>query len=141
MSPAPTTRKAAASSAKSKKKEGFRSPGAKEVEGNAAVLAAIARMPEPWRSMGGRLHTLIVATAPSLAPRTWYGAPAYTGADGYVLVYFRGGDKFKERYMTLAFNDTAQLDDGQMWPISFALSSLTPADEARIAGLIQKALG
>lgn len=109
-------------------------------EGESAVLAAIAAMPEPYRSLGRRLHALIMANAPALAPKTWYGMPAYA-RDGRVVCFFRGGDKFKERYMTLGFNEDAKLDDGAMWPVAFALTDLTAAEEARIAALVRKAAG
>ena len=104
------------------------------------MLAAIAAMPEPYRTMGERLHTIITASAPVLTPRTWYGMPAYA-RNGRVICFFRGADKFKERYMTLGFNDAAHLDDGAMWPVAFALKDLTPAGEERIAALVRKAVG
>jgi len=110
-----------------------------KVDGEKAVLAAVAAMPEPYRAMGDRLHALIMASAPELSPRTWYGMPAYS-KDGNVVCFFRGGEKFKERYMTLGFNDVARLDEGHLWPISFALTELTPADLNRIAGLVKKAV-
>lgn len=113
---------------------------AKKADGESAVLAAIAAMPEPYRAMGKRLHAIIKASAPSLSPKTWYGMPAYANKDGMVVCFFRGGDKFKERYMTLGFNDEANLDEGHMWPISFALKELTTAEEARIGALVKKAV-
>ncbi|HEY5983481.1 MAG TPA: DUF1801 domain-containing protein, partial [Anaerolineales bacterium] len=97
-------------------------------------------MPEPDRSMGKRLHAIITANAPSLAPKTWYGMPAYT-RDGKVVCFFQGASKFNARYATLGFNDSARLDDGSMWPTAFALKQLTPADEARIIALVKKAVG
>jgi len=109
------------------------------VEGEGEVLARIAAMPEPYRTMGKRLHAIIRASAPTLSPRTWYGMPAYT-KDGEVVVFFRDGAKFKERYMTLGFNDSAKLDEGRMWPIYFALTELTAADEARVTSLVKKAV-
>jgi len=108
-------------------------------DGEKAVLTIIAAMPEPYRAMGERIHAIITANAPSLSPRVWYGMPAYT-KDGKVLCFFRGGDKFKERYMTLGFNDVANLDEGHMWPIAFAPSELTATEEARIAALVRKAV-
>lgn len=108
-------------------------------EGESAVLAAIAAMPEPYRAMGERIHAIIRANAPTLSPRTWYGMPAYS-KDGKVLCFFRSGQKFKERYMTLGFNDNADLDDGRMWPIAFALTGLTPDEEARIGALVKRAV-
>ena len=103
------------------------------------VLAKIAEMPEPDRVMAERLHALIKATAPALAPKTWYGMPAYA-KDGKVLCYFQSAHKFKSRYATFGFNDTASLDDGAMWPVAFALKELTAADEATIAALVEKAV-
>jgi uncharacterized protein YdhG (YjbR/CyaY superfamily) len=111
---------------------------AKKADDEAAVLAAIAALPEPYRSIGERLHTIIKASAPVLAPRLWYGMPAYA-KDGKVLCFFRGADKFKERYMTLGFNDVANLDEGHLWPIAFALTELTAEVEAEIGALVQKA--
>jgi hypothetical protein len=114
-------------------------PGADKADGESAVLAAIAAMPEPYRAMGGRLHAIIKASAPVLSAKLWYGMPAYA-RDGKVVCFFRGADKFKERYMTLGFNDEANLDEGSMWPIAFALTELTAAEEARIAALVKKAV-
>ena len=113
-------------------------PPADKADGESAVLAAIAAMPEPYRGVGKRLHAIIKASAPVLSPRAWYGMPAYT-KDGKVVCFFRGADKFKERYMTLGFNDKANLDEGNMWPVAFALKDLTAAEEARIAALVRKA--
>jgi len=110
-----------------------------KADGESAVLAAIAAMTEPDRAMGARLHAIITASAPALAPKTWYGMPAYA-KDGKVVCFFRGGDKFKERYLTLGFNDVANLDEGALWPIAFALTELTAAEEARIAALVKKAV-
>jgi len=115
-------------------------PHAPGGEGESAALAAIAAMPEPYRTMGGRLHTIIRTSAPVLAPRTWYGMPAYA-RNGKVICFFRGGDKFRERYMTLGFNEDANLDDGAMWPVAFALTDLAATEEARIAALVRKAVG
>ena len=113
-------------------------PHTDKADGESSVLAAIAAMPQPYRAMGERLHTLIKANAPVLSPKTWYGMPAYA-KDGTIICFFRGTDKFKERYMTLGFNDKAKLDEGAMWPIAFALTKLTAAEEARIAVLVKKA--
>jgi uncharacterized protein YdhG (YjbR/CyaY superfamily) len=107
--------------------------------GEKAVLAKIAEMPEPDRAMGERLHALIKATAPGLTPKTWYGMPAYA-KDGKVVCYFTPASKFKERYATFGFNATANLDEGNMWPTSFALKKLTAAEEKRIAALVKKAV-
>jgi uncharacterized protein YdhG (YjbR/CyaY superfamily) len=103
------------------------------------VLAKIAEMPEPDRAMATRLHELINASAPALSPKTWYGMPAYA-KEGKVLCYFTPASKFKERYATFGFNATANLDEGSMWPTSFALKKLTAADEKRIAALVKKAV-
>jgi uncharacterized protein YdhG (YjbR/CyaY superfamily) len=117
-----------------------RGPGAGEADGEGEVLAKIAEMPEPDRAMAERLHEIIKARAPTLAPRTWYGMPAYA-KDGKVLCFFQSRRKFKTRYATFGFNDRANLDEGTMWPVAFALMELTPADEARIAALVKKAMG
>ena len=112
----------------------------KKAEDEAAVLAAIAAMPEPDRALGERLHAVITASAPALAPKTWYGMPAYANEDGKVVCFFRDRQKFKERYMTLGFNDLAKLDEGSMWPISFALNELTAAEEDKIGAIVKKAV-
>ena len=108
-------------------------------DGESDVLAAIAKMPEPDRTMGKRLHALIKASAPDLAPKTWYGMPAYA-KDGKVVCFFRGAHKFKERYAMFGFNDPANLDDGSMWPIAFALKKVSEAEEKKIGALLKKAL-
>jgi hypothetical protein len=110
-----------------------------KADGESAVLAAIAAMPEPYRSMGERLHAIIKASAPALSPKLWYGMPAYA-KDGKVVCFFRSGEKFKERYMTLGFNQEANLDEGSMWPVAFALMELTAGEEARIGALVKKAV-
>jgi len=110
-----------------------------KADGEGAVLAKIAAMPEPYRTMGERLHAIIKASAPTLSPRVWYGMPGYA-KDGTVICFFRGGQMFKERYMTLGFNTKANLDEGAMWPIAFALKDLTATEEARIALLVKKAV-
>ncbi|WP_019177276.1 iron chaperone [Methanomassiliicoccus luminyensis] len=112
---------------------------AKQAEGESAVLDVIAAMPGEYRAMGERPHAVIMASVPSLTPRLWYGMPAYA-KDGKIVCFFRAGEKFKERYMTLGFNDVANLDEGVMWPVAFALKDLTPAEEARIADLVKKAV-
>lgn len=109
--------------------------------GETGLLEAIAAMQEPSRTMGMRLHEIIRASAPALSPRTWYGMPAYADKNGKVICFFRGMEKFKERYMTLGFNQEATLDEGNMWPVAFALIKLTPAEEAKIAELVKKAVG
>jgi uncharacterized protein YdhG (YjbR/CyaY superfamily) len=109
-------------------------------DAEAEVLAKIDEMPEPDRSMGKKLHKMVKENGPDLTPRTWYGMPAYA-KDGKILCFFQAASKFDARYATLGFNDTANLDDGTMWPTSFALTELTAADEARIAALVRKAVG
>ena len=109
-------------------------------EGEEALLAKIAEMPEPDRVMAERLHAIITASAPDLSPKTWYGMPAYANEDGKVVCYFTAASKFKSRYATFGFNDDANLDDGNMWPTSFALTKLTAADEARIGALVKQAV-
>ena len=104
-----------------------------------AVLAAIAEMPEPDRAMAKRLHAIVKASAPALSPKTWYGMPAYANKDGKVVCFFQSADKFKARYATFGFNDAANLDEGAMWPTSFALKELTAAEEAKIGKLVKKA--
>ena len=104
-----------------------------------AVLEAIAEMPMKDRAMGKRIHAIVKATSPDLAPKTWYGMPAYA-KDGKVICFFQSADKFKARYATFGFNDTANLDEGSMWPTSWALTKLTPADEKKIAALVKKAV-
>ncbi|CUS02040.2 conserved protein of unknown function [Candidatus Promineifilum breve] len=108
-------------------------------EGESALLAKIAEMPEPERAMAQRLHEIITATAPALWPKTWYGMPAYA-KDGKILCFFQSAQKFDARYATLGFNDVAKLDDGAMWPTSFALREMTADVEARIAALVAKAV-
>jgi uncharacterized protein YdhG (YjbR/CyaY superfamily) len=104
-----------------------------------AVLAAIAEMPARDRAMAKRLHAIVKASAPGLSPKTWYGMPAYA-KDGKVVCYFQSAHKFKSRYATFGFNDTANLDEGTMWPTSFALTKLTAAEEAKIGALVKKAV-
>jgi uncharacterized protein YdhG (YjbR/CyaY superfamily) len=116
-----------------------RGPGAAKADGESDVLAKIAEMPEPDRAMAERLHALIKASAPALSPRTWYGMPAYA-KDGKVVCYFQSAHKFKSRYATFGFSDKAKLDEGAMWPTSFALKELTAAEEARIGALVKKAV-
>lgn len=109
-------------------------------EGEAALLAKIAEMEGADRALAERLHAIVKATAPGLSPRTWYGMPAYA-KDGKVVCFFQSARKFKSRYATLGFADTARLDDGAMWPTAFAVTELTPAVEERIAALIERAAG
>lgn len=113
---------------------------AKQEEEANAVLAKIAELPEPDRTMATRLHAIITANAPTLAPRLWYGMPAYA-KDDKVICFFQSAQKFNTRYATLGFSDTAMLDDGVMWPTAFALTELTPAAEAQVAALVRRAVG
>ena len=113
---------------------------ARRADGEEALLAKIAEMPKPDRAMAERLHAIITASAPDLSPKTWYGMPAYANEDGKVVCYFTAASKFKSRYATFGFNDDANLDDGTMWPVSFALTKLTAADEARIGALVKQAV-
>jgi uncharacterized protein YdhG (YjbR/CyaY superfamily) len=121
------------------KGEARRGPRAGKADAESAVLAKIAEMPAPDRSMAERLHAIIKASAPVLSPKLWYGMPAYA-KDGKVVCFFQAADKFNSRYATFGFNDDANLDEGTMWPTAFALTELTAADEARIAALVKKAV-
>ncbi len=121
------------------KAEARRGPRTDKADGESAVLAKIAEMPEPDRAMAKRLHAIIKASAPALSPRTWYGMPAYA-KDGKVVCFFQSAHKFKSRYATFGFNDSANLDKGAMWPTSFALTELTAAEEAKIGELVKKAV-
>ncbi len=111
----------------------------KKADGASDVLARIAEMPEPDRGLAERLHAIVKESAPELTPKTWYGMPAYA-KDGRVVCFFQSSQKFKTRYSTLGFSDQANLDDGAMWPTSFALTELTAADEARVAALVKQAV-
>ena len=123
-------------------KERIRELRADKGDGESAVLAKIAEMPEPDRTMAKRLHAIIKESAPALSPRLWYGMPAYAkdGKDGKVVCFFQTAQKFKTRYATFGFSDKANLDEGAMWPTTFALKALTAAEEARIATLVKKAV-
>ncbi len=134
-----------------RKKEGFTAEEkaamrarAKELkskqDGESAVQAALAEMSPKDRALGKRVHALVMKSAPELTPKTWYGMPAYANKDGKVVCFFRDAGKFKERYAMFGFNDSASLDDGAMWPVAFALTKLTKADEARIAKLVKQAV-
>jgi uncharacterized protein YdhG (YjbR/CyaY superfamily) len=116
-----------------------RGRGAGKADGEKEVLAKIAEMSKPDRAIAERLHAVLEANAPDLAPRTWYGMPAYA-KDGDVVCFFQGAQKFKTRYATLGFSDKANLDEGTMWPVAFALKELTGAEEARIVALVKKAV-
>ena len=111
---------------------------ADKADGESAVLAKIAEMLGPDRALGGRLHAIIKASAPALSPRLWYGMPAYA-KDGKVVCFFQSAQKFNTRYATFGFSDAANLDEGAVWPVAFALTKLTPAEEARIGTLVKKA--
>jgi uncharacterized protein YdhG (YjbR/CyaY superfamily) len=134
-----------------KKKEGFTAEEkaamrarAKELkataDGESAVRDALAAMTPDDRAIGKRIHALVKEAAPELTPKTWYGMPAYANKDGKVVCFFRNAAKFKERYAMFGFNDSAKLDDGSMWPVAFALTKLSKADEARIAKLVKQAV-
>ena len=134
-----------------KKKEGFSAEEkaamrarAKELkadtDGETAVQEALAKMTPADRALGKRIHALVKESAPDLTPKTWYGMPAYANKAGKVVVFFRDAGKFKERYAMLGFNDNANLDDGSMWPIAYALTKPTKADEAKIAKLVRQAV-
>jgi uncharacterized protein YdhG (YjbR/CyaY superfamily) len=121
------------------KAEARRGQGAGKADGESDLLAKIAEMPEPDRAMAKRLHALIKAIAPALSPKTWYGMPAYA-KDGKVVCFFQSAQKFNARYATFGFSDRANLDDGAMWPTSFALKELTATEEARIGALVKRAV-
>ena len=121
------------------KAEGRRGARADQGDGESDVLAKIAEMPEPDRAMAKRLHAIIKTSAPALSSKTWYGMPAYA-KDGKVVCFFQSAQKFKSRYATLGFSDQANLDEGAMWPTSFALKELTAAEEERIGALVKKAV-
>jgi uncharacterized protein YdhG (YjbR/CyaY superfamily) len=114
--------------------------GKLKAEGEADIMEKIGEMPPAEGKMARRLHEIITATAPALSPKTWYGMPAYANADGKVVVFFQGASKFGSRYSTLGFNDTAALDDGQMWPTVFALLTLTAEVEKKVTALVKKAV-
>jgi uncharacterized protein YdhG (YjbR/CyaY superfamily) len=113
---------------------------ATRAEGEAAARDAIAAMPASDRAMGEQIHAIIAEHAPDLAPRTWYGMPGYATQEGKIVCFFRSAQKFNERYATLGFNDSARLDDGTMWPTSYALTELTAEDEKQVAALVKKAV-
>jgi hypothetical protein len=147
------TQKSAKSTASGKKPKGFTDEeraamkeraqelkaAADKADGESAVLAKIAEMSEPDRTMGQRLHAIIKTRAPALSPRLWYGMPAYA-KDGKVVCFFQSAEKFKTRYASLGFSDEAKLDEGALWPVAFALKELTAAEEAKIGALVKKAV-
>ena len=120
-------------------KERIQELKASKADGEGAVLAKIAAMPEPDRAIGKRLHAIVTASAPALSPKLWYGMPAYA-RDDKVVCFFQSAQKFKTRYATFGFSDKANLDDGRLWPIAFALKELTAAEEARIGALVKQAV-
>jgi hypothetical protein len=136
-----STQKSAKSTTKqaAKKASARPSPRADKADGESAVLAKIAEMPEPDRTMGERLHAIIKASAPALSPKLWYGMPAYA-KDGKVICFFQSAEKFNTRYATFGFQHEANLDEGGMWPVAFALKELSAAEEARIGSLVKKAV-
>ena len=148
MSPKKNPRKSASTTAADRKSKGFtdeerdamkeRARELKSEAGESDLLAKIAAMPEPDRAMATRLHAIVTASAPALTPKTWYGMPAYA-RDGDVVCYFQAAAKFKARYATFGFSDKANLDEGAMWPVAFALKELSKAEEARIAALVKRA--
>jgi uncharacterized protein YdhG (YjbR/CyaY superfamily) len=113
---------------------------ARKEDGEKALLAKVAEMPPSDRAMAKKVHSIVKANAPGLTPRTWYGMPAYANDDGKVIIYFQDAAKFDSRYATFGFNDQANLDNGNMWPTSFALTKLTAAEEKKIAALVKKAV-
>ena len=131
-------RAAMQASARERKAASRRDPAEERAEGERDVRAKIAEMPEPDRTMAARIHEIVSATAPDLMPRTYYGMPAFA-KDGKTVCFFKPASKFKERYSTFGFEQKASLDEGSMWPVSFALTELTAADEQRIAALVKKA--
>ena len=153
MSPKSTQKSAKSTTTTSKKSKGFTDDEkaamrnrarelkaeAEKADGESAALAAIAAMQEPDRSMAKRIHAIIKDSAPALLPKTWYGMPSYANKDGKVVCFFQTAQKFNTRYSTFGFNDTANLDEGAMWPVAFALKELTAAEEARINALVKKA--
>ena len=138
----PTTKKKDGFTAEEKAAMRARAKELKATEdGETAVQEALAKMTPKDRALGKRIHAVVKESAPDLTPKTWYGMPAYASKDGKVVVFFRDAAKFKERYAMLGFNDTANLDSGKMWPVAFALTELTAADEKKIAALVKKAVG
>ena len=136
----PAAKKGFTAEEKAAMKERVREMKAGKGDGESALLAKIAAMREPDRGMAKRLHAIVKASAPALSPKTWYGMPAYANDDGKDVCFFQSAQKFKARYATFGFNDAANLDEGTLWPVAFALKELTAADEARIAALVKKAV-
>ena len=136
-----TAEERAAMRERAKEQKAEERAGKNRAAGESAVLAKIAEMAEPDRTMAGRLHEIVKASAPALSPKTWYGMPAYADKDGKVVCFFQSAQKFGARYATLGFSDKANLDEGAMWPTSFALKELGAAEEARIGELVGRAAG
>lgn len=111
-----------------------------KTDGESVVLAAIAKLPEPDRNLAKRIHEIVTKTAPTLVPKTWYGFPAYATKDGKVVCFFQYASKFKTRYSTLGFSDKANLDEGSIWPVTYAVTKITPKEEAKIVELLKKAV-
>jgi uncharacterized protein YdhG (YjbR/CyaY superfamily) len=126
--------------AKEQKAAARRTPRAKKADGESDLLAKIAEMPKSDRVMAERFHAIVKANAPGLSPKTWYGMPAYANEAGKIVCFFQAADKFKARYATFGFDEAANLDEGTMWPTSWALTKLSAADEKRIAALLKKAV-
>lgn len=122
-------------------RERAREMKASAADGESDLLAKIAEMPPSDRAMAERLHAIVKANAPDLSPKTWYGMPAYANKDGKIVCFFQPAAKFKTRYATFGFNDSARLDEGSVWPVAYALKELTAADEERISALVKKAVG
>lgn len=127
--------------AEERKAEARRKKSGKKADGEADLLAKVKEMPKADREIAERIHAIVKENAPNLAPKTWYGMPAYANADGKVVCFFQAAAKFKARYATFGFNDAAKLDEGDLWPTSFAVIKLTAAEEKRIADLVRKAAG
>jgi uncharacterized protein YdhG (YjbR/CyaY superfamily) len=126
--------------AKEQKAAARRTPRAKKADGESDLLAKIAEMPKSDRVMAERFHAIVKANAPGLSPKTWYGMPAYANEAGKIVCFFQAADKFKARYATFGFDEAANLDEGNLWPTSWALTKLTAAEEAKIAALVKKAV-
>ncbi len=122
-------------------KEALEERNSEKNEGEGAVLAKIARLPEPDRSLAKKVHAIIMKAGPTLTPRLWYGMPAYSSSEGKTICWFQDAHKFKARYASLGFSDKAKLDEGPMWPVAFAIGQLNASSEARIAALVKKAVG
>lgn len=139
-SPGFTDEEKAAMRVRAKELKAEERAGRDRAAGEKAVLAAISALKEPDRSMAKRLHEIITVSAPALAPKTWYGMPAYANPEGKVVCFFQAAQKFSTRYATFGFNDSANLDEGALWPTAFALTALTAAEEAKISALVKKAV-